>query len=451
MRIIKPVFSCSNTALGLSIIALVSCTNEPEQDTELLIQQSENIISSTPNILFILADDLGIDAMGAYEYTGTSTVVKASTPNLDALQQQGIVFDNAWSSPLSSPTRAAAITGMYGCNSGVTSLGNSLSVDIPTLHASMPDEYTTAVIGKWHLSKQTVNPETYGIDYYAGMAASGGSVDDYYSWPLTEDLVEVTCTDYLTTKLTDLAIDWIASQDTPWLCWLTHVAPHTPYHLPPSYLHSQGDLPSDESTIDDNPLPYFLAMIESVDYEIGRLLESMDDSTRTNTVVIFMGDNGTSLKVIQAPYSKSQAKGSVYEGGVRVPLIVSGEVVALKNSRSDVLISAPDIFATTLELAGVEMSEYQDSFSYADVIKGTGTSKRQYSYTGVVSGAKPYTDAIRNKDYKLITVGGEPSELTKLENYTDISISLETELSDDEQNAYNELFSELQRMNISVD
>ena len=91
-------------------------------------------------------------------------------------------------------------------------------------------------------------------------------------WNLVEDMACVIPLQiYITTKTTDLAIDWINNQDTNWFCWLAYTAPHTPFHLPPTEMHSQEKLSTDQASIDANPQPYFMAMAESMDYEIGRL------------------------------------------------------------------------------------------------------------------------------------------------------------------------------------
>ena len=110
-----------------------------------------------------------------------------------------------------------------------------------------------------------------------------------------------TNSEYVTTKLTDLAIDWIGDQEQPWLCWLAYNAPHTPFHLPPQALHSQGVLPEDEASIDANPLPYYLAMIESLDTEMGRLVSTLSSTTLANTLIVFLGDNGSPREVFRRP------------------------------------------------------------------------------------------------------------------------------------------------------
>ena len=159
-----------------------------------------------------------------------------------------------------------------------------------------------------------------GVDYFAGLL--GGGVQSYTNWDLNENGVTTTSTAYTTTKFTDLAIDWVSAQSQPWFLWLAYNAPHTPFHLPPTNLHNQGDLPADDASIEANPLPYYQAMIEAMDSEMGRLLSTMTQEDRDNTLIIFVGDNGTPSEVVQE-YNSNRAKGSIYQGGVNVPMVIS--------------------------------------------------------------------------------------------------------------------------------
>ena len=97
---------------------------------------------------------------------------------------------------------------------------------------------------------------------------------------------------------------------------MAYTAPHSPFHLPPQALHHQGDLPADEASIEANPLPYYFAMIESLDTELGRLLSSLSPAALENTLLVFMGDNGTPNGVAQTPYVSTKAKGSLCQGGL---------------------------------------------------------------------------------------------------------------------------------------
>ena len=108
--------------------------------------------------------------------------------------------------------------------------------------------------------------------------------------------------------LTDLAIDWVRSQEGSWFLWLAYNAPHTPFHVPPAEMHSQGDLP--DYAMGMNASPYYMAAIEAMDYQIGRLLDSITTQERDNTTIIFIGDNGTPRRVAQSPYPSDRVKGA---------------------------------------------------------------------------------------------------------------------------------------------
>ncbi|MBK8533359.1 MAG: sulfatase-like hydrolase/transferase [Flavobacteriales bacterium] len=274
-----------------------------------------------PNVLLIIADDLGLDPTPNY-LPGPQ---KAAMPNLEAMMANGITFDNVWADPLCSPTRSTIITGRYGFRTGVLNANTAamISPNEVILHrylSNIGSPYATSLIGKWHLNGQTSGPaypNFMGVPHYAGLLA--GAVADYYAWSLTVNAVQTPRTDYITTAITDLGIEWIGQQTQPWFCWLAYTAPHVPFHLPPLNMHTQGPLPTDQASITANPLPYFLAMVESLDYEMGRLLATIPADELANTVIIFIGDNGTDRNVIQAPHAMNHGKGTLYEGGVHVP------------------------------------------------------------------------------------------------------------------------------------
>lgn len=162
----------------LSICLLASCKEDQ-------IDVPGN--SEPPNILLIIADDLGKDALNGF----TEGSIKPNTPHLDAIRNNGLSFTNMWVYPTCTPSRSAIITGKYGYRTGVKWAGDVLSQSETTLQqyisSGTGNKYATAIIGKWHLSgnNATVNPEDFGIDYYAGLIR--GAVDDYYQWQLTED------------------------------------------------------------------------------------------------------------------------------------------------------------------------------------------------------------------------------------------------------------------------
>jgi|TARA_B110000114_G_C15095297_1_gene400996 arylsulfatase A-like enzyme len=285
-----------------------------------------------------------------------------------------------------------------------------------------------------------------GIDYFAGLLSGG--VQSYTNWNLNENGVTTTSTAYTTTKFTDLAIDWVSAQSQPWFLWLAYNAPHTPFHLPPTNLHSQGNLPTDDASIEANPLPYYHAMIEAMDSEVGRLLNSMTQEERDNTLIVFVGDNGTPSEVVQV-YSSNRAKGSIYQGGVNVPMVISGKNVTRINETEDALISTTDLFATIADVAGAGSSDTGDSHSFVGLLSSGNAIGRDFVYTEKYNAQTQGTDyTIRNATHKYIyfNSGAEalynldenPFESPNLLNEnqiplsasdTEIKINLTTELS----------------------
>ena len=245
-----------------------------------------NVINTVekPNILLIIADDMGLDATPNYPIGS----VKPNMPVLQNLMNTGIRFTNFWANPTCTPTRGSIITGKYGFRTGVTEVGDVMPLTETSIQTHLDNTntgYSNTVVGKWHLSNNDTNhPTNFGVDYYAG--SLGGGVPSYTNWTLVENGQSSNSTEYVTSKYTDLAIDWVSNQTQPWFLWLAYNAPHTPFHLPPSDLHYQGNLPSDQASIDANPLPYYMAMLEAMDTEIGNLLNAMSAEDKENTVII---------------------------------------------------------------------------------------------------------------------------------------------------------------------
>jgi arylsulfatase B len=368
--------------------------------------------ASTPNILFVIADDFGLDASPCHPAIGT---LKPSMPNLSALCSSGVVFDRAWTHPTCTPTRASLLTGKYGVRTNVMAVDEVLT-DTDTILSRLQqgaNPYAVGVIGKWHVSGAGAAanaPAGFGAQYYAGFLT--GALTDYFNWRITEQGVASATTTYSTTLLTDKAISWVAAQQKPWFLWLAYNAPHSPFHTPPASLYTQPGLKNGTAT--DNRTKYFAAA-EALDAELGRLLASIPAATRANTVVVFLGDNGTPGQVIQSPYSNTKAKDSLYQGGINVPLIVSGAGVTRSGQREQALVNGTDLFATFAALAQRSQNIPADSLSFADALTSASFVGRTHAYidfrdTGVV------TTAIRDTRYKLIETANGARELYDLLN-----------------------------------
>lgn len=424
--------------LASFIIAISSLSCSKEEET--IIVTTPLTETSTPNILLIIADDLGKDAIKGY----SEGSIKANTPHIDAIRTKGLVFNNFWSSPVCSPTRACMLTGKYGYRTGVKGASDIISQTETSLQqyitSNTNNKYASAVVGKWHLAgtNNSYNPETLGIDYYSGVIR--GVVSDFYNWQLTEDGTTSTQTTYVTEALTTTSINWINQQTKPWFLWLAYNAPHTPFHVPPSNMHSQGALPA--YTTGMNATPYYMASIEAMDFQIGRLLSSIPAEKRDNTLIIFLGDNGPINQIAQSPYSSSKVKSTLYQGGINVPLFISGKGVTRTGTDNN-LIDATDIFGTIAEVAGVSVSQINDSKSFKSLFT-TSSTIRKYQYAEINDGTNDMW-AISNGTYKLIEnatgtkqlyfLTSDPYELTNLLNGTLTSAqtsaknALETELN----------------------
>ena len=378
----------------ITLIIACSSTNLDVDNTD----ETTNPSSERPNILLVIADDMGLDATPNYS-EGT---IKPNMPILQGFINSGMTFDNVWSYPVCTPTRASILTGKHGIKTGVLEVGNTINTSETSLqkyiNTQTSNAYATAIIGKWHLSNSASDPITMGIDYYAGLL--NGSVQDYNNWRLTENGTTTNSTVYTTTKFTDLAIDWVDKQSKPWFLWMAYNAPHTPFHLAPTNLHSQGNLPTDASSISANPTPYFMSAIEAMDSELGRLINSLSTEEKSNTIIIFIGDNGTPNQVAQFPYSKTKVKNTIYQGGVNVPMIISGLGVQRVGARESALISTTDLFSTIASIAGVSTSSTENSTSFYPLFADANATSREYVYTEISNNGTAY--AIRNATYKLI-------------------------------------------------
>lgn len=363
--------------------------------------------SGKPNIIFILSDDQGKDSSAQYSL---STDLP-STPHLTALADNGVIFENAWVAPTCSPTRAALLTGKHAARTNVLQPGDGLPSAETILPAYLKtnattSEYSSALIGKWHLGGGNSGPNDFGIDYFAGI--NNGSIPDYFNWSLNVNGAVSNNTNYATSALTDLAIDWVDAQSSPWFLWLAYNAPHTPYHLPPTDLHSR-DLSGTQADINANTRQYYLAAIEAMDTEFGRLWSSLDAQERANTIVIYMGDNGTPGGAVTSTPQQSGNKGNLLQGGINTPLFISGPGVTRIGAREEALVSHTDVFATIAELAGAELDAYNDGQSFADLLSGQNADMRDYVFTEYSGGW-----AIRNDQYKLIEASNGNQDLYDL-------------------------------------
>ena len=356
-----------------------------------------SLAGTPPNILLIIADDMGADVMPGYNI-GTNL---PNTPNLDRLAQNGLTFTNVWATPVCSATRATIMTGKYGVNNGVNTVPGILSTDHTSIFNQLKqqtgDAYATCLVGKWHLGKAQDNdhPNEHGLNAFMGVMGAG--VPDYYKWIKVENQTVDTCFEYVTSYFTDFAMDWINKQSQPWLMWMGHVSPHSPFQFPPAGTYSEQH----EGTPN---MRKYLSMIENLDYEIGRLLDSIPEEVLQNTLIVFIGDNGTPGNLLQG---YTEGKGSLYQGGIHVPMIISGKGVSRMNEKENAMINTCDLFATIVHFTDESIEETGgmfNSLSFKHLLNGAEGPKRRVNYMELGKNANFPRDAytIRDEQYKMI-------------------------------------------------
>jgi len=350
---------------------------------------------SQPNILLLIGDDIGVDYSNGYQQNN----LMPNTPTLDGLRAEGITFKNTWATPICAPTRAAIMSGKYGVKTGVLGVPGHLEVSHSSIFKEVKirtgDAYTSAVFGKWHLSSpaDVTHPGQHRVDYFDGVM--GGGVGDYYDWNKVTNEVRTNETEYITSYLTTQAINWITSQNQPWFTWMAYTAAHTPFHTPPDELYT--------ITNTQNNRQKYTATIEALDTEIGRLLENMPPDVLANTLIIYVGDNGTPNQVVQN-YMSGQAKGSLYQGGIHVPMIVAGVGVTRKNEEETALVHVVDLYATILEVIGENLpGGIYNSLSFAHLLSSSTGASRPFNYSEVESNQRSGW-TIRDAQYKLLEV-----------------------------------------------
>lgn len=402
-----------------------------------------------PNILLVVADDLGVDLVRAYG----AGAAPPCTPTIDRLAADGLLFRNAWANPTCSPTRAALLTGRHGFRTGIGSPGGGggfLAFEERILPEVL-DGYASACLGKWHLGAgQLDHPNLSGFPHFAGIL--GGGIADYGNWTKVVDGVASATTNYATRDTADDAIACIQTLPEPWFLYVPFVAPHVPHHTPPS-AYCAAPTCSDAwcGTLPPNPSEPQMAkaMTEVLDAELGRVLAVLD-ARAPNTYVFFLGDNGTARAASEPPFDPDHAKGTPYEGGLHVPLIVRGPGVARGECLG--LVGATDLFATIAQLAHATASgTAEDSVSIVPyfAVPGRPSLRRTlYSEQFSPNNSPPPHDmhdrAIRDGRFKLIRRIGHADEFYDLlEDRFELRNLLEVGLDRAQRAAHDALLAEL--------
>ncbi len=378
-------------------------------------------ICAQRNTILIIADDLSPDYFGFYP----NHVDTVDVPNLRKLKENGILFTKLSSNPVCSSTRAGILTGRYSFRTGVGGIvggvGGSNQIDtaeisIPKLLKKHNPDIAKANIGKWHLKQpmpavNLTSPLALGYDWSEGPFI--GQLPSFTNWQKYTNGILSNVTTYATTENVNNTITWLKAQnkEKPFFIWLAFNAPHDPLHLPPADLHKFTNLTGTATDIRDKPKEYFKAMIQAMDREMGRLFDSLKVMNKLDsTDIIFIGDNGNSTRTAQIA-DQNKAKGTVYEYGVNVPMIISGPTVVNKGRISDALVNTADLFATIVENFGYTNWQSQipsnkpvDSKSLLPIIKNQSDSIRPWAFSEIFKLTTDSADgkSIRDLQYKLI-------------------------------------------------
>lgn len=389
-----------------------------------------------PNILYIVADDLGWKDVG---FHGS----EIQTPSLDRLAQEGVTLDQFYVQPMCTPTRAALMTGRYPLRYGLQSfvILPEQTYGLPTDERLLPEAlqeagYDTAIVGKWHLGHADLAfwPKQRGFDYQYGPMIGEidyfthliHGVNDWFvnNAPLYEE-------GYSTTLIGDAAVRTIEAHqgDNPLFLYLAFNAPHTPYQAPQEYLDRYPDV------ADPNRQAYD-AMVTAMDEQIGRVLAALDEKgMRDDTIVIFHSDNGGvksaafageietagDLPADNGPFR--DGKGSLYEGGTRAVALANwpGKIAP---GKVEGMMHVVDMFPTLAGLAGASTAGGKplDGMDMWSTISTGAKSPRNE----IVYNVEMFRGAVREDDWKLVRhvtlpsktelfdIAKDPSETTNL-------------------------------------
>lgn len=436
-----------------------------------------------PNIVFILADDLGYTDLGCYGSTFYET------PNLDRLAMQGIRFSDSYAAcPVSSPTRASIMTGKYPVKTGITdwipgrqatnsgspedkllALPFNLKLDLEevTIAEILKNHgYTTMISGKWHLGEDSIYwPESQGFDINAGGFSKGAPIlnkkaNGYFSPYGNPRLKDGPKGEYLTDRQTDEAIKFIEkNRKKPFFLYLSFYAVHNPMQAKEEQVNKfiakadsaglsgiepftrdndwiRPDMSNNykERVIQSNPV--YAAMIYSMDENIGRVIKKIEElNIETRTIIFFTSDNGGLSTSEGSPTCNAPlraGKGWLYEGGIRVPLIIRYPGKGTPGTIINCPVSSVDFFPTIIEMCGIKEKPLGiDGISFLPLFEKDEMPERplfwhypHYSNQGVEPGS-----AVRLGRYKLIDNFEKGTvELYDLE--TDISETKDISLSE---------------------
>lgn len=383
--------------------------------------------TTKPNVILIMADDLGYGDIGCY---GNSTI---STPNLDKMAGEGMLFTNYYANgPVCSPTRAALMTGNYQQRSGIEGViyaaldkrKGGIGESQTTLGEYFQKAgYKTGIFGKWHLGYEPkYNPAFHGFDEFRGYIS--GNIDfishrdqaNQYDWWHNTDTVSEE--GYVTDLITDHALRFMEeNKENPFLIYIPHEAPHYPYQgrndiadrLPGEKFPNQGSRKDKKGA--------YREMVEIMDENIGRVFDKLSElDLDNNTIVFFCSDNGANQ--MGSNGELRGFKGSLWEGGIRVPALAWYPEIIEGGQVAHQTVLSMDILPTLLSLAGIKSDHTFDGINFSSFWNDGQLNREEpviwrFRNQWVVMDGKWKYAKIKNQEY-LFNLSTDPGEENNL-------------------------------------
>lgn len=333
---------------------LISCKEQSHQQTK---TKPESLRNDRPNIVLILADDQGWGDLGL---TGNTNL---QTPNIDAIAKNGVTFDHFYVSPVCSPTRAEILTGRYFPRLGVYSTssgGERMNLQETTVAEVFKQAgYATAAYGKWHNGMQPpYHPNARGFDDFYGFCS--GHWGNYFSPMLEHNGRIVKGEGFLVDDLTDKGMAFMENnKNRPFFLYLPYNTPHSPMQVPDEFWNRFKDKELElkyqgQELEDENFTKAALAMVENIDYNVGRILDKLRAlGLEENTIVLYLSDNGPNGWRWNG--GMKGKKGATDEGGVRSPMVMQWKGKLPPGEHIPQIASSIDLLPTLADLAGIPL------------------------------------------------------------------------------------------------
>ncbi|MCF8379224.1 MAG: arylsulfatase [Bacteroidales bacterium] len=394
----------------MSILALGSCKSQ---------EKSEPL---KPNIIYILADDMGYHELGCY---GQEVI---ETPNIDQLAKEGMMFTNHYTgSNICAPSRCALLTGKHSGHGWIRDnrpLPFEGNEPIPDEEITIAEilkmkNYATGVFGKWGLGYPLSegSPNKQGFDQFYGYNCQRHA-HNYFSTYMRQNVDSVTLsgnlekpyTDYSADVIHNKALEFIETNKTkPFFLYYATTLPHSPYNQPDGelleYYKIKTGLPKGDAAEEDFSVPKYAAMTARLDMHVGEIIAKLKEmDLLDNTLIIFSSDNGTALRPNEDSYLQTGGKlhgrkGEVYEGGIKAPMIAVWKGKILPGTVSNHISAFWDVLPTLAELVNTDNPENIDGISFLPTLLGNQEEQKDHEY---LYWERNQSQAIRKGDMKAI-------------------------------------------------